>query len=558
MRLTIPASSAAPSAFWLVAGSLVVLKLLLVSDLALIVNFSPHDDTLYVERAFQLLAGNGFGPYDSRTLVKYPGLSLWLAGSRWLGIPYVLSVAIVYVAAGAYLCAALLRCGARRPVVLLAFSIYLFNPLTFGVEWHRVIREPLGTGLLVAMIAAMMHVSAAAALGQRVVVHLVFFSLCFAFSLYLREDDRLLWAMLVMFVASLAIVLREPFRSARSTAIALVISAFLLPATMAWTYKSLLHDFAERHYGLPLIHEFSEGEYPRLLAAIRSINTAKDNRMVMVTQESLGLLRREVPLFAPVVARLPPPGPGTVSCRLHGVCSEWSNGWMPFWIRDEAWRAGLTPTLATAQAYYRAVRIEIERACDSGRLHCTLRGDGLVPPMELRWTRAYLSEAWRLAGMALRPVANVIEHGQVRYDVPLDTGRLVQLVTMTSRFDTLMQADFSANGPVVDYVNPRAHMRSAIAGPWQVMAILLILSSLVALLVWMVRLSRAEASWPGPLVLVALIFGLYSLLRFAILSYVAVFMGAFDPRMMFSTYTAGTFLALPFLYDTVFAKKRDV
>jgi hypothetical protein len=37
--------------------------------------------------------------------------------------------------------------------------------------------------------------------------------------------------------------------------------------------------------------------------------------------------------------------------------------------------------------------------------------------------------------------------------------------------------------------------------------------------------------------------------RFMILSYVAVFMGAFDPRMMFSTYTVGLFIAPPFLFN---------
>lgn len=86
---------------------------------------------------------------------------------------------------------------------------------------------------------------------------------------------------------------------------------------------------------------------------------------------------------------------------------------------------------------------------------------------------------------------------------------------------------------------------------------LLLLFSLLALLFWVVRSTKAGVSWPGPLVLVMLVFGVYSLLRFSILSYVAVFMGAFDPRMMFSTYTAGTFLALPFLYETLTLRNRD-
>ena len=75
----------------------------------------------------------------------------------------------------------------------------------------------------------------------------------------------------------------------------------------------------------------------------------------MAPQEALAKLRIQVPDFAPVIDRLPPPGPHTFSCQLQGVCREWSNGWMPFWIKDAAAEAGLTPDLPTAQSYFRHI-----------------------------------------------------------------------------------------------------------------------------------------------------------------------------------------------------------
>ena len=64
-----------PVLFWLVVMLMVVIKLALVADLSVTINYSPHDDSLYVERAHASLSGQGFRPYDSRVLIKYPNLT---------------------------------------------------------------------------------------------------------------------------------------------------------------------------------------------------------------------------------------------------------------------------------------------------------------------------------------------------------------------------------------------------------------------------------------------------------------------------------------------------
>lgn len=533
--------------FWAVAGLMTVFKLVLVSDLSVTINYSPHDDSLYVERAFALLSGQGFGPYDSRVLVKYPGITLWLAGTRLAGLPFLLSVNLVYMAAAWYMLFALLRCGTVRWLALLSFGFLLFNPITFGVEWTRVIREPLSMGLFVALTASMLHIAAARAVEQRFWGHLLLFSVVFAFSLFLREDDRLLWGLLILFFAALIFQAWQRAGSWSRISAAPFIAVLLMPAGTALVYDMALRQFVQHHYGLPILHEFSEGEYPKFLAAVRSVDSAKDNRMVMVPQDTLRRLRETIPRLAPVIDLLPPPGPGTHSCRLHGVCSEWANGWMPFWIRDAAFRAGLTPSLPAAQDYFREARLDIERACQSGRLKCTPRGSGLVPPMELRWARAYVAEGWRLAGMALRPAPNVSEALQLVYDVPVDLGRKFQAVTMTNRFDTEIQTNFSHQVRLPVFVSPLAWLRGQMVFPYQVGAAILLLA-LIPIFAW--RLWMADRIRLSPLSAVTMVVGLYFLARFAILSYVAVFMGAFDPRMMFSTYTVAVLLALPFVHDS--------
>jgi transcriptional regulator of nitric oxide reductase len=127
---------------------------------------------------------------------------------------------------------------------------------------------------------------------------------------------------------------------------------------------------------------------------------------------------------------------------------------------------------------------------------------------------------------------------------------------MTSHYDTQLQADLSIRPPDTEYVNPLAPLRAAIAKPWRAAAAVLLVAALVALWLQLWRLARRGAALPGPFVAVALVFGLFSLGRFAALAYVAVFMGSFDSRMMFSAHTVAVFLAVPFIYETLFAGPR--
>lgn len=149
--------------------------------------------------------------------------------------------------------------------------------------------------------------------------------------------------------------------------------------------------------------------------------------------------------------------------------------------------------------------------------------------------------------MALRPAPNVISTYQLIYDVPVELGRKFQMITMTDRFDTELQTNFAHRAGVPVFISPLAWARMQIVMPYQVGAFILLLA-VIPVLAW--RLWTVERKPVSPLAVVTMVIGLYFFARFAILSYVAVFMGAFDPRMMFSTYTVAVLLALPFIYDS--------
>jgi hypothetical protein len=258
----------------------------------------------------------------------------------------------------------------------------------------------------------------------------------------------------------------------------------------------------------------------------------------MVTQERLAKIEREVPAFAPVAERLPKPGPGTFSCRLHGVCSEWSNGWMAYWLKDSAFDAGLTPSLPGAQDYFRRVRTDIENACAAGRLRCTVNGIEFLPPMELRWTRAYVAEGYRLARMFLAPELYP-KVAVPAIDPPKEVQQMFQVMGIPA---TAPPSSATLAG-----------IRAGLVTPHQIFVGTLLLAALLALAL---RLWVADRVPLGPIALIGVIVGLYGLLRLATLAYVAVYLGPFTSRIVFSTYAVAVLIALPFIAETISAWRR--
>lgn len=586
--------------FWLSLVLLITVKLVLISGEAVQMIYAPHDDGLYVSRAFHLLLDGSFGPYDSRLLIKLPGISLWLAGARLLGVPYLLSINILYVLAGIYLILALRRCGFNRALLVGVFALYLFNPVTLDPQWFRVMREPLAIGLLVVMLASIIHVLADVRDQRFPLLHIISFSAAFAFALLVREEDRVLYGLFAMFVAVLLWQIHGSWGYSTARARMAAALAVGLPLTFALGGSWMALSFVERHYGAPVLYDFGDGEFPKLIAAMRSVESKKDNRHVMITQEALGKLRTAAPSLAPVIDRLPPPSPNSYSCERFRVCSEWTNGWELFWIKDAAFQAGLTPTHLAAQAYFHRARIEIERACADGRLVCRDKGHGLLPPMELRWTRAYLQEGAGILRMMYTPGFGVTEQPPLTYPVGVDYGRMYQTVTMSHHYDTQLQGqsedqtwktypkdlhlglkywlrypdiasakDFGPNaggdqlGAITHYqrhgqaegriweeseksgadqqfVSPWRGWKTAVRDLYQKYGTLLELLGGVALIL---RLLMWRAVPLGPVVWVALMFTGFTVLRLLALSYVSVYMGGLDGRLFFSTYVIALLLA---------------
>jgi len=171
----------------------------------------------------------------------------------------------------------------------------------------------------------------------------------------------------------------------------------------------------------------------------------------------------------------------------------------------------------------------------------------LLPPFELKWTRAYVQEFLTLLGMTAAPHPHLAGEPAASYAVDVNFGRMVQFVTMTHDFDTALQitGDKSA---VPRYTSPLASSRHAIGNVYRFLAPVL---TLLVAAGFALRLSLWRKVPPDPLALIIAVFIGYTLLRLSALAYAAVYFGHFDERL---TYATHSFLLLigPFvIHDAV-------
>jgi hypothetical protein len=501
--------------------ALVIARYMFTAGQGPIVIYAPHDDWLYVLRAYHLLTDGTLGPYDARTLVKLPGISFFLAGNRLLAIPYQLTMFLLYAGAGLYFVLALKRCGVGAWALLAGYTLYLFNPVTLDTGWYRVLREPLSICVLMLMLGAMTYILQARREGRGAGPHVAVLSGAFGLGLLVREDDVLLYAPMVCFGAILLWEQRRRPGGFWAAGALSTVLAVVSPFAAAKAVDFAMRTYVERSYGLPLLQDFSEGEFPRLIAAMRSVNAKKDNRHVMISQEALQKIRNAVPELAPIIDRLPPPHPTSESCVRFGICSEWTNSHFPFWLKEIAAAVHQPTSLLDSEAYLARLADAVEAACSDGRLECHGNVRGLLPRFELRWTRAAWTEAIAAVQMMILPSVDTSANTTSADSLKPGQASIFSLIlAQPIRARSLRGADSVPDLP--------AHVTNA-----GLIAILRIIASIMAIAAMVFGAFAVISGQRGPLNWLWLVIAIFASTRLLALTYVSIFMGRLDPRLYF-------------------------
>ena len=407
--------------WWRIAAVGTFLRILLTSDLIAQANYAPHDASLYVSRAYHFLDAFEYGGFNGQLFVKLPGYSWLLAFFAFFHIRYeVWSLAIIF-GGSLYFSRSLIKLGLNRWVGLFCYIYLLFQPFTSDVGFE-VLREKVSASLQLMFIGYLARLLVFRSQKRLPPFKLIWqCSGLFALLRLIREEDRtvmffylpLYWFCLIPWVDFAQVNLKLWWRSGlfhscwqwitlEKNKKPLLMLIFPLFLSFSWDWVG--RTFVEFRYGKGILHDMSEGEYPALIAKLRSLEGSDINRNIMIPEENLKRLDELIPKFKILHNSLAQPSALSFACLRFNICSEWTNGWSIFWIKDASVESGLSVNLLENQGLFQELRESIRENCYNGKLKCHSElGGGVLRPFNLKWSSAWVTELMRGTNSTLFP-----------------------------------------------------------------------------------------------------------------------------------------------------------
>lgn len=336
-----------------------------------------HDDAWFWQRAKSMVAGHWMGDYNHMTLMKGSGYPLFLVLSHASGLSMMTTQALLYCAACLLLAAAVHRISRRPWLPWLLVLALQWHPTT--MNWNRVLRDNLGPAQVLIGLACLLLFLYAAQAGRRGWRWALLSGLAFAWLWTTREDA--VW--IVPGIALLVLArLAQAWRDRDERRRLVIGSAWMAVAFAGWL--SLVATVNLVKYGVFATVETRETAFVDALSALQRVRVGEPVAYVPVPRD----VREAVYAVSPAFALLRPHFDGAgmqwaeAGCDLSPqACGDYAGGWFMWVFRDAATTVDAYRSAQTADAYYRQIADEVDRACDDGRLRCTRALVAMMPPV---------------------------------------------------------------------------------------------------------------------------------------------------------------------------------
>lgn len=370
---------------------LIALKLFLVRHQPLLAyTEAVHDDRHFIDQAKYILGGEWLGPYDQSTLIKGPFLSLWIVFTFLVGIPFLLSLQLLYIFA-CIVTVVSLRPLLKRPLYLLVlFSFLLFNPVTYDTyAATRVTRDALYASL------CLLTVACAAALFIRrnatPVQNLPWaIGLGLTFSALALTREETVWivpALLFAFLLSLAGAQTKGLKNRLKQA-----SVWGLPPLIYLLCIGIVSLLNYKYYSVFRVTEMKAPEFVAAYSALQRVSPDPFLPMIPVSKETRQRIYPISPAFQELEPNFESPNNGWAGLTIEGIKSpkgEIQGGWFIWAFRDAVASAGHYSEGKFPAKYYQTLANEVNAACDTGKLICISKPASLAPV----WDNVYLEPA---------------------------------------------------------------------------------------------------------------------------------------------------------------------
>jgi len=363
---------------------MVLIKLWLLSPQEIVARTAPHDDTLFVGLALNILQGEWLGAYDQFTLMKGSGYPIFIAFSNIIGVPLILSQELLYLGACLAFTWGLRLLGSSTWFLWLAFGILAFNPFTYNffpnVYPFRFTIYP-AVSLMIFAVAQIILI-----LSTRKRPHwglLLLFGLLLGWFWNIRGES--IWV-----APSLGVVLLAYWyfkhRVTESGKLTRTLVSVFGAAFLVWVGLFAVNTAIAfknyQNYGVYTTNEMTSPAFKSAYGGLLRIQTVRWERAIPVNREARDAAYSVSPSFKRL-ERYFETGRG-VETWMKGF-SDYPAAYFPWAFRDGLYSIGLFREAKKTHSFLAQIGQEIDAGCDSGRIDCRPRFTNLAPAWHSEW-----------------------------------------------------------------------------------------------------------------------------------------------------------------------------
>lgn len=390
-------------AFWVLAGLVVLAKLLLVHFQCIYtwIDGAPLDDELMFHAAQSITAGQWLGPYNWLTLSKHMFFPVWLALAHALHIPYLTAGQLLWCGASLASAMAFAPVLRQHKTRLALFILLAFNPASMASFTLRVYRDNIFPAECMLFFAGLIGYALRwrrpLALRQLHRSGLPWLALCglgLALSWLTREDGIWLLPFLLAGGAVLiGMILCQKGLPALQKALRCALLA--LPVLVLAAGVNIFCAVNQTFYGVYTLSDFSSGSFAAAFGAMTRIEQEHWQPLVSVPKDVREKLYDHVEELAPFRYWLEEYQPMR-NGYLNKALGDYQTGSFYWVLRRTAQEEGVYADAPTAEAFWQRVADEINALCEDGTLPAAHgRRASTTPPIRAEYLGPVLQEGLR-------------------------------------------------------------------------------------------------------------------------------------------------------------------
>jgi len=330
------------------------------------------DDKLFVDYAKSILESTWLGSYSAYTLNKMPGFGIFLAILKYLNIPYMLGIMLLYCFACCIFLVVIKKIVKNDVISYLMFVYVLFSPVMLDTQVsQRVYRMSIIPTLVLLVVSSYLAIYVERDKGYKgILPWAVLAGIAYAIFYIIREDA--MWFTCFVFGASGLIICliffenkhKGEWRKRIYSALCL-----LIPLILCIVGVTSLKFINYRNYGVFTTTDFKDTYYADMGKEILKIKPDEEKEHVWVTRDTIDTLYEISPTFATLKPELD---------KLYVYMDSWASGaidgeiekdyimWAIRWAADTSgvYQQGATYT----NMFYKQVYDDILEAFENGKL----------------------------------------------------------------------------------------------------------------------------------------------------------------------------------------------